>query len=55
MRALAILAAGLVIWLVTATQVPTHIRLPLASVILGAVVTQPFGCTNLVLEPLDPS
>jgi murein DD-endopeptidase MepM/ murein hydrolase activator NlpD len=55
MRLLAILASGLAIWLVTATQVPTHIRLPLASVILGAVVTQPFGCTSLVLEPFDPS
>ena len=55
MRLLAILASGLVIWLVTATQVPVHIRLPLAAVVLGAVVTQPFGCTNLELEPFDPS
>jgi murein DD-endopeptidase MepM/ murein hydrolase activator NlpD len=55
MRMLAILASGLVIWLVTATQVPAQIRLPLASVILGAVITQPFGCTNLELEPFDAS
>ncbi len=55
MRLLAILASGLVVWLVTATQVPAQIRLPLASVILGAVVTQPFGCTSLELEPFDPS
>jgi len=55
MRLLAILASGLVVWLVTATQVPTHIRLPITSVVLGAVVTQPFGCTSLELEPFDPS
>src|SRR3954465_8636975 len=55
MRALAILASGLAVWLVTATQVPTHIRLPVASVLLDAVVTQPFGCTTLVLEPFDSS
>ena len=55
MRLLAILASGLVLWLVTATQVPAQIRLPVASVVLGAVVTQPFGCTNLELEPFDPS
>jgi murein DD-endopeptidase MepM/ murein hydrolase activator NlpD len=55
MRLLAILASGLVVWLVTATQVPTQIRLPLASVVPGAVVTQPFGCTSLDLEPFDPS
>ena len=55
MRILAIVASGLVIWLVTATQVPAQIRLPLASVVPGAVMTQPFGCTTLALEPFDPS
>ena len=55
MRVLAIVASGLVIWLVTATQVPAQIRLPLALVVVGAVMTQPFGCTSLVLEPFDPS
>jgi murein DD-endopeptidase MepM/ murein hydrolase activator NlpD len=55
MRLLAILASALVIWLVTATQVPVHIRLHVSSVVLGAVVTQAFGCTNLELEPFDPS
>jgi murein DD-endopeptidase MepM/ murein hydrolase activator NlpD len=55
MRLVAIFASGLLIWLVTATQVPVHLRLPLAAVVLGAVVTQPFGCTSLELEPFDPS
>lgn len=42
-------------WLIAATQVPAHIRLPLVAVVAGAVVTQPFGCTALELEPFDPS
>jgi murein DD-endopeptidase MepM/ murein hydrolase activator NlpD len=41
------------IWLVAATQVPTRARLGLADVVVGAVVTQPFGCTSLALEPFD--
>ncbi len=44
-----------VVWLVAATQVPTHVRLPVELVVVGATVTQPFGCTNVVLEPFDPS
>src|SRR5207245_11578291 len=43
-----------VTWLVAATQVPSHERLPMAAVVVGSVVTQPFGCTNLDLEPFDP-
>lgn len=53
MRLLAIVALGVTVWLVAATQVPVHIRLPVASVVLGATVTQPFGCTTLELEPFD--
>lgn len=41
-------------WLVAAAHVPNQIRLPLAAVVPGAVVTQPFGCTTLSLEPFDP-
>lgn len=41
-------------WLVTAAHVPDQVRLPLATVVPGAVVTQPFGCTTLTLEPFDP-
>ena len=55
MRLLAIAAIAATVWLVAATQVPAHIRLPLAVVVAGAVVTQPFGCTTLELEPFDPS
>jgi murein DD-endopeptidase MepM/ murein hydrolase activator NlpD len=55
MRLLAILTSSLVVWLVAATQVPSHIRLPLVAVVAGAVITQPFGCTALELEPFDPS
>ena len=53
MRLLAIVALGVTLWLVAATQVPVHIRLPVAGVVLGAAVTQPFGCTTLELEPFD--
>jgi len=55
MRVLAIVVAGVAVWLIAATQVPAHIRLSLAAVVPGAVVTQPFGCTALELEPFDPS
>lgn len=43
-----------VIWLVAASQVPGQARLPLNAVVVGAVISQPFGCTNLDLEPYDP-
>jgi murein DD-endopeptidase MepM/ murein hydrolase activator NlpD len=54
MRILALAAGAATMFLVGATQVPSHIRLPVASVVVGATVTQPFGCTPLVLEPFDP-
>ena len=54
MRVIAIASVAIVTWLVAATQVPSHERLPMAAVVVGAVVTQPFGCTNLDLEPFDP-
>jgi murein DD-endopeptidase MepM/ murein hydrolase activator NlpD len=47
-------AAGGVVWVVVASQVPGHTRLPIAGVVPGAVVSQPFGCTSLELEPYDP-
>jgi len=53
MRLLAIAALGMTVWLVAATQVPVQIRLPVESVVIGATVTQPFGCTTLELEPFD--
>lgn len=54
MRLLAFAALAVTVWLVTATQVPTHVRLPVGSVVIGATITQPFGCSTLDLEPFDP-
>lgn len=47
-------AAASMVWLVVAAQLPSHERLPVAGVVIGAVVSQPFGCTTLELEPFDP-
>lgn len=47
-------AGAALVWVVVAAQVPSHERLPLAGVVAGAVVSQPFGCTSLALEPYDP-
>jgi murein DD-endopeptidase MepM/ murein hydrolase activator NlpD len=52
-----LLAAGtgaIVVWLVAATQVSNHEHLPVQAVVVGAVISQPFGCTTLELEPFDP-
>ncbi len=54
-RALAIAGGAVAVFLVGATQVPSQVRLPVSTVVAGAVVTQPFGCTPLELEPFDPS
>jgi murein DD-endopeptidase MepM/ murein hydrolase activator NlpD len=54
LRIAALCAAGLVVWTVTASRVVDDTRLPLNAVVAGAVVTQPFGCTSLALEPFDP-
>jgi murein DD-endopeptidase MepM/ murein hydrolase activator NlpD len=53
-RAAAVLGVAALVWAVGASQIPTHMRLSLASVVMGAVVTQPFGCTYLELEPYAP-
>jgi murein DD-endopeptidase MepM/ murein hydrolase activator NlpD len=47
--------AGLLVWTAAASRVVDHTRLPVSAVVPGAVVTQPFGCTTLALEPYDPS
>jgi murein DD-endopeptidase MepM/ murein hydrolase activator NlpD len=54
-RILVIACLAIVTWLVAATQVPSHERLSVESVVVGATVTQPFGCTSLGLEPFDPN
>ena len=52
-RILVVGALAIVTWLVAATQVPSHPTLPVAAVVVGAKVTQGFGCTDLLLEPYD--
>jgi murein DD-endopeptidase MepM/ murein hydrolase activator NlpD len=54
-RILAIGGLGVATWLVAATQVPSHVLLPVDRVVVGAVVTQRFGCTDVDLEPYDPT
>ena len=52
-RILVVATLGVATWLIAATQVPSHVRLPVTSVVVGAVVTQAFGCTDVDLEPYD--
>ena len=52
-RLIALMGAAAAVFLVGATQVPSSVRLPVVAVVVGAVVTQPFGCTTLQLEPFD--
>ena len=54
-RILAVGSLAVVAWLVAATQVPGQVRLPVEAVVVGATVTQRFGCTSLELEPFDPN
>ena len=54
LRVLAATCALSVVWVAAASRVPDHQRLPLSAVVPGAIVTQPFGCTALALEPFDP-
>lgn len=54
LRILGIAAGAAFVWVIVAAQVPSHERLPLAGVVAGAVISQPFGCTSFELEPYDP-
>lgn len=54
LRVVAIGAAIGVVWTLAASRVVDQQRLPLEAVVPGAVITQPFGCTTLTLEPFDP-
>ena len=54
-RAIALTGGAAVLFLVGATQVPGQARLPVGMAVPGATVTQPFGCTPLLLEPYDSS
>ena len=54
LRVAAIVVGGVIIWTLAAGRVAGEQRLPLAAIVGGAVVTLPFGCTSLELEPFDP-
>jgi murein DD-endopeptidase MepM/ murein hydrolase activator NlpD len=54
LRIPAMAIGALLVWLVVASQMPSHVRLPVSGVVEGAVVSQKFGCTSLELEPFDP-
>ena len=54
LRIVAFVAGGAIVWVVAASQVPSHLRLPLNGVVAGAVISQRFGCTAFELEPYDP-
>jgi murein DD-endopeptidase MepM/ murein hydrolase activator NlpD len=54
LRVLAIAVGASLVWIVVASEVPSHQRLPIAGVVVGAVISQPYGCTSLELEPFDP-
>jgi murein DD-endopeptidase MepM/ murein hydrolase activator NlpD len=54
LRIVGMVAGAAFVWVVVAAQVPSHQRLPVAGVVEGAVISQPFGCTSFALEPYDP-
>jgi murein DD-endopeptidase MepM/ murein hydrolase activator NlpD len=54
LRLVAIAASGLIVWSAAASRVAEQVRRPLPAVVPGAVVSQPFGCTAVELEPFDP-
>jgi murein DD-endopeptidase MepM/ murein hydrolase activator NlpD len=54
LRIAGVCAAAALLWIVGASRVPSHEKLALTSIVRGAVMTQPFGCSKLLLEPLDP-
>jgi murein DD-endopeptidase MepM/ murein hydrolase activator NlpD len=54
LRAVGVVAAVLTAWLLAASTLVDQARLPLDQIVAGAVITQPFGCTTLSVEPFDP-
>jgi murein DD-endopeptidase MepM/ murein hydrolase activator NlpD len=53
-RVAGICSAAAMVWVACGSQAPSHEKLPLQAIVPGAVTTQPFGCSKLVLEPFDP-
>ncbi len=54
LRIVAIALVALVFWMTAAARVSSQHRLPLISIVPGAIETLPFGCTAFTLEPFDP-
>jgi murein DD-endopeptidase MepM/ murein hydrolase activator NlpD len=54
LRVAAVGLAAVLVWTLAAGRVAGEQRLPLASIVPGAVVTLPFGCTSFAMEPFDP-
>ena len=54
LRVAAICLAAALVWITAASKVPSQEKLALAAIVSGAVMTQPFGCSSLLLEPFDP-
>jgi murein DD-endopeptidase MepM/ murein hydrolase activator NlpD len=52
LRVVAIGAAAVAVWMVSAAHVPHHERIPMSAIVARAALTQPFGCTTLQLEPV---
>ncbi len=54
LRVSAVGVAAVLVWTLAAGRVAGEQRLPLTSIVPGAIETLPFGCTSLALEPFDP-
>jgi murein DD-endopeptidase MepM/ murein hydrolase activator NlpD len=54
LRIVAIAASALIAWSAGASRAAEQVRRPLGAVVQGAVVSQPFGCTSVEVEPFDP-
>jgi murein DD-endopeptidase MepM/ murein hydrolase activator NlpD len=54
LRVAAIGVAAALVWTLAAGRVAGEQRRPLTSIVPGAVLTLPFGCTSFALEPFDP-
>jgi murein DD-endopeptidase MepM/ murein hydrolase activator NlpD len=54
LRIAAVAAMSLVVWTVSASRVTNDEKLTLAGIVPGAVISQPFGCSTLDLEPYAP-
>ena len=52
LRLVAFVACGAFVWMVGLSTVPSTARFGVAAVVIGATVTQPFGCTDVALEPI---